>query len=322
MKNYSIKYFDLKQDVSLWDSFVEKSPDGTIFATSAFLKNTPQKLVTLGLYKGEHLKALSYFFTNEEETKVMGSPFSIHCGLIIAWDLVDSIHTSKTISARFEITEFWVQEVLSKYQTINLNLAPSLIDVRPFAWFNYGEADKKQFIFNVRYTNYLNLEDYQNMHEVDGDYFQAIGMSRRQEIRKALKNNFEIELSKNYQAFLDQYAAFSSKYDENANATAATYKKILAEVNSENMLVVMPKNGTTSGALFLIDNKRAYYLLGFTLNTATDYEGSYVLWCSMAELKKKGVKIVDFEGVNSPKRGWFKTSFGGDLVNYYNVRLS
>ena len=31
-------------------------------------------------------------------------------------------------------------------------------------------------------------------------------------------------------------------------------------------------------------------------------------------------RIFDFEGVNSPNRGWFKLSFGGKLENYYQIK--
>ena len=32
------------------------------------------------------------------------------------------------------------------------------------------------------------------------------------------------------------------------------------------------------------------------------------------------IKIVDMEGVNSPQRGWFKLSFGGNLKKYFQVK--
>jgi len=50
------------------------------------------------------------------------------------------------------------------------------------------------------------------------------------------------------------------------------------------------------------------------------YSGTIVLWDALKALEKSGVSEVDFEGVNSPARGWFKLSFGGDLRPYYEVK--
>jgi len=33
--------------------------------------------------------------------------------------------------------------------------------------------------------------------------------------------------------------------------------------------------------------------------------------------KKKNIREIDWEGVNSPQRGWFKLGFGGTLQPYY-----
>ena len=76
-------------------------------------------------------------------------------------------------------------------------------------------------------------------------------------------------------------------------------------------------------SLFVYDQKRAYYLFGGSdpslRNTPA---GTAVLWDAFTELSKEGINEVDLEGVNSPKRGWFKLSFGGDLKTYYEINLN
>ena len=37
--------------------------------------------------------------------------------------------------------------------------------------------------------------------------------------------------------------------------------------------------------------------------------------------KNKNLSIVDLEGVNSPKRGYFKTSFGAYLKKYFHINI-
>ena len=47
--------------------------------------------------------------------------------------------------------------------------------------------------------------------------------------------------------------------------------------------------------------------------------GTAVLWDALGFLSRHGVGEVDLEGVISPRRGWFKLSFGGDLRPYYEL---
>ena len=55
-------------------------------------------------------------------------------------------------------------------------------------------------------------------------------------------------------------------------------------------------------------------------NTSDDYSQVFLLIQSFIELKKKGVKFIDLEGMNSPKRSFFKNGFGGVLKPYYTVK--
>jgi hypothetical protein len=43
------------------------------------------------------------------------------------------------------------------------------------------------------------------------------------------------------------------------------------------------------------------------------------LWDAFGELAAAGITQIDLEGVNSPRRGWFKMSFGGELRAYYQI---
>ena len=39
------------------------------------------------------------------------------------------------------------------------------------------------------------------------------------------------------------------------------------------------------------------------------------------KLKEQKIKLVDFEGINSPSRGLFKQSFGGESVMYFEIEV-
>lgn len=131
-----------------------------------------------------------------------------------------------------------------------------------------------------------------------------------------------IEESQDYPLFFKMYEEFSAKYDPDCRETSAQYLKVMDHIaahKSETLKVYLAytaQGEIKSGALFLLDNKRAYYLLGFSHDREFSYMGSSVLWYALSCLSKK-VSEIDFEGINSPKRGWFKLSFGGTIVPYY-----
>ena len=49
--------------------------------------------------------------------------------------------------------------------------------------------------------------------------------------------------------------------------------------------------------------------------------GIFQLFNSLVELSKNGAKIIDFEGVNSPKNSFSKLKFGGTIHPYYILIL-
>ena len=67
-------------------------------------------------------------------------------------------------------------------------------------------------------------------------------------------------------------------------------------------------------------NNKAIYLNGARSEQSNqDYSLTYNMISSLFSLKEIGVEIVDLEGVNSPKRGFWKLGFGGSLSPYYNI---
>ena len=76
-------------------------------------------------------------------------------------------------------------------------------------------------------------------------------------------------------------------------------------------------------AFFGWDNKRAYYIFGANDPAKRNgHTGTNVLWEAFYDLSKMGINEVDLEGINSPKRGWFKLSFGGNIRPYYEISFT
>ena len=77
-----------------------------------------------------------------------------------------------------------------------------------------------------------------------------------------------------------------------------------------------------SAVLFLYDDRSAYYLFGANDPEYRNLFGGTMLLVSMIEdVFKRGLKEVDFVGVNSPQRGDYKISYNADLRPYYVASL-
>ena len=98
----------------------------------------------------------------------------------------------------------------------------------------------------------------------------------------------------------------------------------LINAKAARMFISRARDGTPGSiAVYAFDQRRAYYLFGASDPAMRDSPaGTAVLWDAFTALSKEGISQVDLEGVNSPRRGWFKLSFGGDLRPYYQISMA
>ena len=98
--------------------------------------------------------------------------------------------------------------------------------------------------------------------------------------------------------------------------------KTLVEKGKAKMFISYYKEVPIYITIWGWDKNRAYYLYGAgNQDIKLRFKGTINFWDAILYLAKvKKIKIIDWEGVNSPKRGFFKLSFGGNLLNYYWIK--
>ena len=315
------------EDDKEWDDFVDASPQGTLFNTTTFLNALDRKATLLGCYKGDELKGgISVF---EDNSDCISRPDLVIYNSFMLKKDDNQQAKGNQFAERFRIISSLVQNLTSRYKSIEFQTHSSFEDLRPLLWHNYG-TDKAKFLCNPRFTSVLSFsESDKNAKDfLQSDLYAASGKSRRQEIRYALKKGVTIEkkvdlelLSKLY---IDTFARQSLDVDGNELNNILNVCKCLHSKGLLSMYIA--KNSQQeigSIAVFGVDVKRAYYLYGANSHiTREDNTGSLILFNAFFDLIKKGVQEVDLEGVNSPSRGHFKMSFGGQLKTYYSVTLN
>ena len=82
-------------------------------------------------------------------------------------------------------------------------------------------------------------------------------------------------------------------------------------------------NNIVYSTLYSWHQDTAYYLYGGRKDKVkNDWSSTISHWEMFKFLSnEKKIKIVDLEGINSPKRGHFKTSFGASIFPYYQIKF-
>ena len=209
-------------------------------------------------------------------------------------------------------------------------LAPQFEDLRPFLWHNYHSTNiKDKFSVDLRYTSYIDLSEFTEENKLEEmQLFNNLEPLRRRNIKEARKNGASITTGLEIELFLDFYCRLMLSQGEDTPGDKLKRMgnlifELIENRQAQMFLVKNSQNRIIYITVFCYDSKRAYYLFGAgDLEAKERYKGTIAFWDAFRILNEDyGIKQVDFEGVNSPQRGWFKLSFGGTLLPYYQVYL-
>lgn len=313
------------QPGAAWDAFVEASPNGTIFSLSTYLSAVGQPTRLFWVMRGNAVRAAVAVTETPDGQQAVLHDFIIHNGLLFA-PPANKQNYSTVVSERFDISVDVAAALSQRYSHLELALSPQLTDIRPFLWHNYGNDNAPHYVADVRYTAYLDLAGFSGAATPEAPpLFAEISYSRRQEVRKAFKVGVRTTEENDPQGLAAFYALTMARQSitvepEHLDALQR-FAATMLQAGMARMFVTRTEDGTPAAmALFGMDSKRAYYLFGAGdpayRNTPC---GTAVLWDAFLALADAGVTEVDLEGVNSPRRGWFKLSFAAELKPYYQL---
>lgn len=307
-----------------WDRFIESSPNGTAFASRAYLESLGIPVHAYYCLKNQEPVAALILPVNDTGERVIEHEFLIYYGLI--YRHLPLQNRSQTNSEQFQIQEAVAHILIERYRSIHITLHPSIVDIRPFLWVNYG-TDLPKYTVGIRYTSYVDISDFPSSTRLeDIAIYNQASTARRQEIRYGIRKGVTTEETDDVEMFVDYYRKTMGRQGiEVLPALREQMLRLLVGLIASKKLVLMASKDAAgrvgSMAAYLLDTKRAYYLFGANDPEMRDtHTGTAVLWQAFYILADRGVKEVDLEGVNSPHRGWFKLSFGGDIRPYYELK--
>lgn len=318
-----LKYEICKSNLK-WDDFILKSENKNIYSISTFLNDTEFKSEKVFIKKNDEvLSSFNIYIKNKKicEGDRIYSP--------INFKFFEKKNISSIYYKKHNIIKLFVSYITKKFTEGLFAFDCSTQDLRPFFWYNFNAQKEIFSIKEVRYTSILNI-DY-NFKKLDIDelinskMFEKFSRSIKQQIKSSKNYDFEIKESVN----LDTAFSILKKTFKNQNKKidfdVTKYKKIYKKLIDEKklkMYVVERSQKIISFCIFGIIKDYAVYLNGGRDgNLNEDYSLTYCLAMSAVKLSILGIKKIDLEGLNSPKRAFWKQGFGGTLTPYYKLSM-
>ncbi len=308
-----------------WDHFIQASDCGTVFCLTPYLRHVNARIAPYWCFnKGERRAAV--LMVEDGAGSAILHDFVIYNGVVFG-SATHRQNRSQQLSERFEISAFLAAELAARYRAVAVSLSPAVVDIRAFLWFNHG-TDGPKYVPDVRYTSYVSIADFRGAAKLkDIELYHAASAARRQEIRYGIGSGAVTREEFDAVRFVSFYNATMKRQQIAVEDSVREEMRRLIIGLHEARLARMFVSYTADGmlgsmALMATDAKRGYYVFGANDPSLRDsHTGTTVLWDAFRMLAADGVSEVDLEGVNSPKRGWFKLSFGGSIVPYYQFRL-
>ena len=296
------------EELTIWDSFVDSSPQGSVFSKSIWLDAVSDNYRVLGCFKnGELLGGIALVqkkigWINTLRVPVL-TPFQ---GIIFGHN--PKMSDLRRTSIQHEIINNILNFLDKRYKRIVFNNYYSLKDVRPFIWKGYDVTVKYSFTIDLAEPDKL----LQNMES-----------RTRYEIKKGERNGIVVFKDNDIEKFDDLHRLVYEKQRKKCPVSTQQLHRIhniLSLRDICNIYFAANKDGTLCSAIFIVTDKDvAYYLMGashpdFRANGST----SLALWTAIKELSTK-FREFDLVGANIPSIAMFKRGFGGKLKSYYRI---
>jgi len=308
-------------DIAPWtaqesDAFVEASPQGTVFNKSFYLSSYGFPVRHLVCRKGN--EEVAGFSFAEIPTGIKTLPYLVLNGVIFKdFKGVTQYRVNETV---FQALEVFALYLFNRYQEISFSNHWDINDMRAFDWVNYHQRDKGYYQIFPQYTSLLNIS---NPESTDGYAHKR----RIPELKKGIREGRKFETKEIADIELLNRLVDMNFQRQNIDRTQderLALQRIVENLlkhRSAKLLATFMDGVLAVVTCFAFDRHRAYYLFVGTDENLRDWGvGTKNMYESCIILHRDlGLNELDMVGVNSPLRGSYKLSFGGQLVPYFLI---
>tara|TARA_Y100000768_G_scaffold386251_1_gene374185 strand:- start:992 stop:1957 length:966 start_codon:yes stop_codon:yes gene_type:complete len=311
---------EIKDDIK-WDKFIFDSINKNIFSLSSFINNQGIEKKNFFIKKNDEVVASFHLFLNNKKIKKSNLIYTS-----INYKKYQNINQSSINYKKYQINQIYTDYIYKNYDSGEFNLDLHTSDLRTFFWKNFDLKKEVFSVYQVRYTSIIKLDNDLSINpnlDTTTNY-SNFSRSIKSQYQKAMKEDFLIREEFNEKVLVKIISKTlaninDSNFDIEKNLII--YKELFK--NGFIKMFICSKNGEDLAfCLFSVIKERSFYLNGGRLLSGNeDLSLTYNLIKSFQMLSKLGVKILDLEGVNSPRRSFWKSGFGGNLLPYYGIKF-
>lgn len=293
---------------NLWSKFIITTYQNNIYSDHRYLVNLENNYENFVLYeKNLPLVGAIIFDDNLENIPTFYNTLFVSSKI-------------KSPHKLYQVCTEFINQILNYKKKIHLRLHHSIHDIRSFQWYNYNLDEKSKFNIKIFYTSVLNIENKNQEHLIN-----SLNNTRRNLIRSAIKNNYYSKISDDT-ALLNYLNEKTFKRKRSKNEIIMSSEiadKAIKDGYATLMITYDHLKNPFAGSLFLHDEKTSYYSVGGSIpEKRGNGSASLNIYDQILNSKKLKKKNIDFVGINSPKRGYFKTSFGGETKVYFELKIN
>lgn len=302
--------------LDIWDQFVEKSPQGTIFSERLWLELCGYPFRVFACFKGDEIVGGTAVFEDDSRCNTMGLvPITPFTGFLFRDNDLMRLPLREKLEKKISVALIGALDRC--YRNIVLCHHYSFHDVRPF-YFHTHKSESK-YLVNVRYTSVVDLSDMNQAWSRTED-------NTRGNIRKGEKRGNKVQKSDDFEVFDRMHRRTFERQGIERDAPTELIARMYAKLKEKNrcqlFLAANSSGAPTSGGLAIWDKRRAYHLMGGSEpEHRNDGSASLTLWTVFQHMSERFPEI-DLVGCNSPQRGAFKAGFGGTLKHYFVTSLT
>lgn len=305
-------------DPAIWENLINRSPQGTRFLDIDFLKIFSVPYTLYGYFKkGVCIAGIPIIDTSKYDGEFL--PQCYYQGPFF-YDEIYRSSSSKRVQYEIELVEAMLTDLVKVEKRFKFCLNTKFQDIRGYDWLHYHEHDRARCTVTPKYTAIVDLADvsHQDIRKNSrSSRRQEEGYAKDRELLTASVDGSISELLSLYRQTFDRQGKSISDSEINE---LTRYVNYFLSKSIGYILVVRAPNGQAVAGSFIFEDYSGTWHVPLVGIGDTRYGGTLLYYHIIDFAKVSGGSCVDFNGANSPQRGYFKHSVGARAQLYFEIQ--
>jgi hypothetical protein len=319
MYEFKIK---IQKNSFIWNKFILNSSSPNIFNHSFFLDI--YDVDKYFIYKNDEVFG-AFSLNRNNELKIEKHNELLYTPIVYKSFLGKPF--SSILNEKFLITQEVCNYLYNNEKSGEIIFDHYTEDLRPFFWKNFDSKCDFFSVSDIKYTSIINIDMIDHINLEQSIFFKNFSRRTRQSYRYSInKSNYEIEEYFDVELIKELITETFHRQDLKINFNLDKHIEILKKLKNNNLLksfICREGQEIKAIAIFGVNDNTATLINAAKRGDASDNHSLLYLYLkSFIELKNIKIDFIDLEGMNSPKRSFFKNGFGGYLKAYYTIKFN